>query len=135
MFKQPMKQEVKNSVGVFECVATPEMAAILDGKTMHNVYSTFWLCYHAEVAARRAIEPFFDEGENAVGGELCIRHERMCALGESVRIVATVSEVCGSKIVCSIEAFSSKGRFAVGHQTQIVLLQSVIDTLCAEAYS
>ncbi len=130
-----MKQEVQHSVGHFECVVRPEMCATLDGKAIHPVYSTFWLCYHSEVAARRAIEKYFDENENAIGGELRLRHEAMCAVGDTVRIEAKVIEYTARKVICSIEAFSSRRRIASGHQTQILLQQSVIDSLVSEAYS
>ena len=130
-----MNADVHHSVGRFECVVTPEMCATLDGNAIHPVYSTFWLCYHAEVAARRAIEAFFEDGENAIGGDLAVRHEAMCAVGDTVRIEATVIEVTARKIVCRIEAWSSRRRIASGHQTQILLRQETIDKLVAEAYS
>ena len=128
-----MKPEVAQSIGVFECVVTDEMTARLDGRLIHPVYSTFWLAYHAEVAARRAIEPFFDENENAVGGDIALRHEAMCAVGETIRVEAKVIEVTSRKVVCSIEAFASTGRIASGLQTQVLLNQELIDKLVREA--
>lgn len=130
-----MKPDVQHSSATFETTVTSEMTAVLDGNPIHPVYSTFWLSHHAEVAARRAIEPYFENDENAVGGELFIHHEAMCAVGDSVRIVATVTKVHGRKIVCSIEAFSSSRRIATGHQTQIVLSNNTIASLVDEAYS
>ncbi|MFM8568263.1 MAG: thioesterase family protein, partial [Candidatus Kapaibacterium sp.] len=129
-----MRAEVIRSTGIIECVVTPEMCATLDGVAIHPVYSTFWLSYHAEVAARRAIEEFFDEGEDAVGGELCIRHAGMCAVGDRVRVVARVRDVRERRITCDIEAFSSTRRIATGHQVQIVLPRTRIDALVREAY-
>lgn len=130
-----MKEAVATSLGVVELRVTPEMTATLDDKAIHPVYSTFWLAYHAEVAARRAIEAYFEEGENAVGGALELRHEAMCAVGDTVRIEAQVTEVRGRKIVCSIQAFSSSRRIARGSQTQIVMPQSKIQELVEEAYA
>ncbi len=129
-----MKTEVRTSSAEIEIEVTPSMTAALDGREIHRVYSTFWLAYHAEVAARRAIEPYFDEGENAVGGEVCVRHEAMAAVGDYVRVRAVVTEVKERKIVCSIEAFSRRGRIATGHQVQIVLAQREIDRLVDDAY-
>lgn len=130
-----MKPEVASSRGVFECTVTADMCATLDGTPIHPVYSSFWLAYHAEVAARRAIEEFFDAGENAVGGEISIRHEAMCAVGDRVRVEAIVTEVRDRFIRCSIEAFSSSRRIATGHQVQIVLKQERVDELVREAYT
>ncbi len=109
------------------------MVAILDGKLIHPVYSTYWLAYHSEVAARRAIEPFFESGENAVGGELYLKHLAMAAIGEQVTIVATVTEVRLPVIKCRIEAFARSRKIAEGFQTQIVLPQERIDQLIAAA--
>jgi len=116
-----------------EILVTPEMTAKLDGREIHAVYSTFWLCYHAEVAARKAIEPYFEEGENAVGGEVCMRHEAMAAVGDTVFLKATVSEVKDKKIVCTIEARTAKKRVARGHQTQIILPDKVLKSMVLEA--
>ncbi len=129
-----MKPEVRTSFAEIEFEVTSSMTATLDGRDIHKVYSTFWLAYHAEVAARRAIEPYFDEGENAVGGEVCVRHEAMAAVGDRVRVRAAVTEVKERKIVCSIEAFSQRGKIATGHQVQIVLAQRDIDRLVDAAY-
>lgn len=129
-----MTSDVQSSSAEIEFEVTPAMTATLDGREIHRVYSTFWLAYHAEVAARRAIEPYFDDGENAVGGELSLRHEAMAAVGDRVRIRAVVTEVTQRKVVCSIEAFSQWRRIATGHQVQIVLAQHQIDKLTDEAY-
>lgn len=129
-----MKSNVRTSSAEIEFDVTSAMTATLDGRDIHPVYSTFWLAYHAEVAARRAIEPYFDDGENAVGGELSLRHEAMAAVGDRVRVRAVVTEVTDRKIVCSIEAFSQWRRIATGHQVQIVLPQHHIDKLTDEAY-
>ncbi len=128
-----MKAAVAHSSAEVTCIVSPEMCAILDERLIHPVYSTFWLCYHAEVAARRAIEAFFDEGENAVGASVSLRHEAMCAVGDHVTVRARVSEVKGAKIVCEIEAHSASRRIATGTQTQIVMTQATIDERIAEA--
>ena len=128
-----MRSDVAHSVGVFETIVSNDMTAILDGINIHRVYSTFWLCYHAEVAARRAIEPYFTDAENAVGGEIFLRHEAMCAVGDTIRVEAHVKEITQRKIVCEILAYSSLGRIASGRQTQILMSNSEIDTLMNQA--
>jgi predicted thioesterase len=129
-----MKEAVRSSRARVSVVVEDTMTAILDGKRIHPVFSTFWLGYYAEVAARRAIEEYFDEGENAVGGELVIRHLGMAAVGEAVEVEATVESVQMPKIVCSIEARVGAVVVARGSQTQIVLSQGKIDGLVSEVY-
>jgi len=130
-----MKPEVATANYEFETPVTAEMAATLNGRLLHPVYSTFWMAYHAEVAARLAIEPYFDEGENAVGGVVEVRHEAMVAVGDTVRISAKVTEVKGRKIVCEIEVFSRSRRIGSGKQVQITMANEEIEQLVAEAKS
>lgn len=130
-----MQQKVQSSVGIVEIIVSTEHTAVLDGREIHPVYSTFWLAYHAELAARRAIEPYFDEGENAVGGQIDVRHIAMAAVGDTVTIRAEVTEVSGAKIVCSITACTPTRTIATGRQVQIVMPQERIDALVREAYA
>jgi predicted thioesterase len=127
---------------------TPEMTASLNGAEIHPVYSTFWLAYHAECAARLVIEPFFEAGDNAIGAELSLRHEAMAPVGAVVRVGARVTDVqermdemigreIVHRVVCAVEAFceaaSGEYRIASGSQTQIILPQHRIDTLLHQA--
>lgn len=128
-----MKPGVASASYEFETPVTPEMAATLDGRLLHPVYSTFWMAYHAEVAARLAIEPYFEDGENAVGGVVEVRHEAMAAVGDTVRISASVVEVKGRKIVCEIEVHSRSCRIGAGRQVQITMEDTEIKRLVAEA--
>lgn len=130
-----MQSNVLGAVVEIEFIVTPEMTAELDGKEIHPVYSTFWLAKHAETVARKAVEPFFEYGENAVGAELSVRHEAMTHVGAKVVMRAKVVKVETKKIVCEIEAFSGGKRIASGSQTQIVLPDAKIKELVAEAYS
>lgn len=128
-----MKPEVATARYEFDTLVTEEMAATLNGRLLHPVYSTFWMAYHAEVAARLAIEPYFEEGENAVGGIVEVKHEAMAAIGDTVRICATVTEIKGRKIVCEIEVFSKSRRIGTGKQVQITMANEEIEKLVAEA--
>jgi predicted thioesterase len=116
-----MRAGIETAVATMSIIVTDEMTARLDERPLHPVYSTFWLGYHAECAARRAIEPYFEEHENAVGAALSIRHLAMAGVGAEVSITARVTEVKGRKIVCSIEARCKDTVLADGSQTQIVL--------------
>ncbi len=114
---------------------TPDMVAILDEHVVHPVYSTIWLAYHAEVAARRAIEPFLEEEENAVGAELWLRHEAMAPVGAEVRLRAEVTECVGNRIWCTIEAFVGSRRIAYGRQLQVALPHERIRQRVQAAYA
>ncbi|MBI3258695.1 MAG: thioesterase [Ignavibacteriae bacterium] len=128
-----MKPGVATARYEFETPVTEEMTATLNGRLLHPVYSTFWMAYHSEVAARLAIEPYFQEGENAVGGVVEVKHEAMAAIGDTVRICAQVTEIKGRKIVCEIEVFSKSRRIGTGRQVQITMANEEIERLVADA--
>lgn len=130
-----MKPEVTSSSITLDVVVTPDMAASLDGKIIHPLYATFWLAYHAEVAARKAIEPFFDPGENAIGSAITLEHCAMCPLGARVLIHARVDRVHDNRIVCAITAYAGATLIARGTQTQIVLPDTVIDERIKQLYT
>ncbi len=130
-----MKNGIEHAVGIVEITVTPEMTAILDERVIHPVYSTFWLAYHAELAARRAIEPYFDESENAVGSSISLTHKAMAGIGADIRVTARVTEVTGRHVLCTIEAWATKTNtlLAEGIQGQVVLLSATLADKCASA--
>ncbi|MCX7930333.1 MAG: hypothetical protein N2663_06400 [Chlorobi bacterium] len=130
-----MKPEVRFSRVTITIAVTPDMAASLDGRLIHPLYSTFWLAYHAEVAARKAIEPYFDDGENAVGAGISLEHRAMCPLGARVSITATVVNVEANRIICEIVAQTTHVEIARGTQTQIVLPAHRIEEKICHSYS
>lgn len=129
-----VKDDVRSSTAHVIVTVTEEMTARLDGREIHPVYSTFWLAYHAEVAARRAIEPYFDEGENAVGGALSLEHRAMAPVGAVVDVEARVVNVEGNRIVCAITAINENTLLAEGTQVQIVMRSETLRKKVDEAY-
>ena len=117
------------------CVrVTPEMVAALDGVVVHPVCSTFWIAYYAEVAARRAIEPFFEEGENAIGAALHLEHIAMAPVGSELLVRAVVERMEGNRVWCRWEAFAAGQRIAQGEQLQVILPHERIQVLLRQAY-
>lgn len=129
-----MDPKVEHSVAEMSITVTDNMTAHLEGRLIHRVLSTYWLCYYAEVVARRAIEPYFEPSENAIGGLVEIRHHAMAPVGASVCIIAKVNEMKGKKIVCEIEAKHGDRLIASGTQIQIVLPDMEIKKMVEDAY-
>lgn len=130
-----MKTGIEHGVGVVNVTVTPDMTAKLDDRLIHPVYSTFWLVYHAEVAARRAIEPYFEEGDNAVGSSISIQHKAMAGIGAEVRITARVSSVTGRHVLCTIEAWAvtTNTLLAEGTQGQVCMSSEALAARCEQA--
>jgi len=121
-----LKSEVLHSVGTFEVVVTDEMTARLEGLVHHPVYSTFWLAYHAECAARKAIVPYFDEDDDAVGSSIEIKHLAMAPVGAKVVIEARVAAMNGKRIECEITAKWGETIIARGTQSQYVMSKQAL---------
>ncbi len=132
-----MKPGIESAVASITFVVTSDMTAQLDGREIHPVYGTFWAGYHSEVAARRAIEPYFDEGENAVGSALSVNHKAMAAVGTSIEVVARVTNVSGNRIVCSVQILTceTQSLLAEGTQEQVVLPDAKLQKLVATAHT
>lgn len=130
-----MRPEVATARASVQFVVTPDKTAILDNKEIHAVCSTFWLVYYAEVAARRAIEPFFQDDENAVGVMVSIKHLAMAAVGATIIVEAVVSEVRGNRIRCTISALATNKNtlLAEGIQDQLVMRTEVLASKVAAA--
>ncbi|MBU3741732.1 MAG: hypothetical protein FGM24_05540 [Candidatus Kapabacteria bacterium] len=129
-----MKQGIEHGVGRLDVTVAEEMTAHLEGHILHRVYGTFWACYHAEVAARRAIEPFFEEDDNAVGSALALQHHAMAPVGATLQVVATVDSVQGRRIMCNVKIMHGDRLIASGTQEQTLLPSTVIERKVRELY-
>jgi fluoroacetyl-CoA thioesterase len=129
-----MRAEVLGHTAEVRVRVTPEMVAALDGVVVHPVCSTFWIAYYAEVAARRAIEPFFEEGENAIGAALHLEHIAMAPVGSELLVHAVVERMEGNRVWCRWEAFAAGQRIAQGEQLQVILPHERIQALLRQAY-
>lgn len=132
-----MRPNILNAQFTLSICITEEMTAILDNKQIHPVYSTFWLVYHAELASRKAIEPYFETDDQAIGAGISIQHISMASIGEKVEITAIIKEYNGSKILSEFIAVIPKHNIIIakGEQTQILMKQADIDKRISLAYS
>lgn len=132
-----MRPNIINAQFTLSICITEEMTAILDNKQIHPVYSTFWLVYHAELASRKAIEPYFETDDQAIGAGISVQHISMASIGETVEITAFVKEYNGSKILSEFIAVIPKHNIIIakGEQTQILMKQADIDKRISLAYS
>jgi fluoroacetyl-CoA thioesterase len=108
---------------------TKQMLATFEGESVHPFYSTFWLAYHAELAARRLVEPYLFKTQNGIGAELQVRHLAPSFEGETVTITATLAKISGNKIHCTITAQNQRGVIATGTQVQAILPKSKLTKL------
>lgn len=130
-----MIKSVEESTADVAFIVSDAMTATLEGREIHPVCSTFWLVYYAEVACRRALEPFLEIGEDAVGTGISIQHHAMAAIGAQIRIRSKVTVVQGRLVRCEYQAWSENTNtlLAEGIQDQLVLRTEVLASKVAAA--
>ena len=112
---------------------TKEMQPRFDGKIVHPVCSTWDLAHQFEIAARKALVPHLEEGEEGIGASLSINHCAPAPLGRKVVAIATVTKFDETTVVCSIEGTCGETIVATGEQTQRVFPIEVVHNIIANA--
>ena len=132
-----MKKDIIGKEYSLTFTVQSDMTATLDGTEIHSVCSTVTMVYYAELAARKAIEPFFETGDQAIGGGINLKHTGMAALGENIEVNARIISFDGRILVCEIESTVNNGEIILckGTQTQVVLQQEIITGLIEKAYA
>lgn len=117
--KQGLEPGVSSRVSVH---VTEDMTARLEGRSIHRLYSTFWMAYHFEVAARRVLEPFLAPEEEGIGYRVEIEHVNPSPVGSDLEVEATFVGWEGLDMVCRVEA--RRGEVVVGRGRQV---QRILD--------
>ena len=125
-----MKAELRPGVRaeVIE-VVTADMCPAFDGVVVHQVYSTWALAHHMELAARKVLTPHLEENEEGIGTHLSIDHLSPTPVGKTVRILATCVEVDDERVTCELEAWQGDRLIGRGRQVQRVMPKNVLHSL------
>lgn len=93
----------------------------------HPVYATWMMIKHMEEAGRKAILPFLDEDEDAVGYAIDVVHLAPTPVGARVRARAVLDHVDGRRIHCRVEAHNEREKIGEGRTVQVVLSRRRLD--------
>ncbi|MFK7924330.1 MAG: thioesterase family protein [Bacteroidia bacterium] len=116
---------------VFSLIVDAEMFARFDSGAVHPVYSTFYLCKHAEWTGRLFVLEMLEEGEEGIGTHISIEHLAPAVLGEQVTITASLIEVTGRSIECVFEARVAERLIAKGKTGQKIINKARFDAYLA----
>lgn len=95
---------------------------------LHPVYATYSMARHFEEAGRKLLLPYLEEGEDALGSELSVRHTASALPGMRVSVTASLDRVEGRKLFCTLRAVSELGdELGTGHTVQVVLPRARIE--------
>ena len=98
-----------------------DLASSFKDATLPPVLSTPVMIKYMENAALRAIKPFLDDIETAVGTAVDIRHLAATPVGRWVRAEARVTEVHGRRVVFAVRAADDVREIGVGTHERVVI--------------
>lgn len=111
-------------------VVDPTMTITLGGLPAATVFSTPFMIMLMERAAREALRPFLNEGEESVGVEVQVEHLGPAALGDTVRGVARVTAVDGRRVHFDVQAFAGDREIGRGtHRRAVVTLNRIVENV------
>jgi enoyl-CoA hydratase len=126
-----MKPGLKiGDTGELTWVVDPTMTITLGGIPQATVFSTPSMIMLMERAAREALRPFLEDGEESVGVEVQVEHTSGAVLGSTVRGVAKVVEIDGRRVSFEIYAYAEDREMGRGrHRRALVRLDRLVDNL------
>ncbi len=133
-----MKPGLKiGDAGELTWVVDPTMTITLGGVPQATVFSTPSMIMLMERAAREALRPFLEDGEESVGVDVQVEHTGPASLGSTVRGVAKVIEMDGRRVGFEVRAYAGDRELGRGsHRRAMVhldrLVANVMQTLKEE---
>lgn len=118
------------NTGHLTWVVDASMIITLGGDSRATVFSTPNMILLMERAAREALRPFLEPGEESVGIEVNIQHLGGAGLGTDVTGAAKVTTIDGRRISFEVEAYAGDRLIGKGtHTRAVVLLDRIIENL------
>jgi predicted thioesterase len=110
-----MKENLQPGIShEFSRIVSRDMSAEFLGEKYTPVYSTPAMIWDLEEAARIALHPYLDEGEESVGTEINVKHLAATPVGMKVTLRAELLELNQRRCVFKVEAFDEKEKIGEG---------------------
>jgi fluoroacetyl-CoA thioesterase len=109
----------------------PADVAAFHGDVVHNVCATFALARDFEWASRLFFLDMKENDEEGVGTHLSIDHKAPAFVGEEIIFTATIEEISGPHLTCSIEARVGDRLIAAGKTGQKMMKNEQLGRLFA----
>lgn len=108
-------------VQMYELTVRPQDFAVLNGKLIHPVLSTFALGQALEWTSRQFVEQMLEAGEEGIGTYLSVEHRAPAFEGETVEFQAIFEELNGTELICRVEARVGERLVASGRTGQRIV--------------
>jgi len=106
-----------------------DMCPAFDGRVVHHVCATWTLVHFMEVAGRKILIDYLEPDEEGVGSHASCDHLGPAAMGQSVRVVATVAAADARELVCDVTAYRGDRLIATGKTVQRILPRAMLARL------
>lgn len=117
-------------LGELTWIVDPTMTISFGELSQATVLSTPAMILLMERAAREALRPFLDAGEESVGVEVHVEHLGPAPLGATVRGVARVEGIDGRRVEFSLKAFHGDREIGRGtHRRAIVSVSRLLENV------
>ena len=117
-------------IGQLTWIVDASMIITLGGDSRATVFSTPNMILLMERAAREALRPFLEPGEESVGIEVNIQHLGGAGIGATVVGAAKVASLDGRRIYFDVEAYAGDRLIGKGtHSRAIVSVSRIIENL------
>ena len=107
-------------------VVDATMLAAFEGRVVHAVYGTAALVAHLELAGRKIILPYLEEGEEGVGYAIAVTHLAPTLPGMTVTARARFRELRDRQVVCDVAAYNAWGKIGEGSFTQVIVRRDAL---------
>jgi len=126
-----MKSGLKvGDIGRLTWIVDASMIITLGGDSRATVFSTPNMILLMERAAREALRPFLESGEESVGIEVNIQHIGGAGIGSTVVGAAKVTSIDDRRIYFDVEAYAGDRLIGKGtHSRAIVSVSRIIENL------
>ena len=119
------------TVAEVRVVVDATMLAAFEGRVVHEVYGTAAMVAHLELAGRRVILPYLEEGEEGVGYAIEVTHLAPTLPGMTVTARARFRELRGRQVVCDVAASNELGPIGEGVFVQAIVRKAGLDARLA----
>ncbi len=113
-------------------VVDATMLAAFEDRVIHPVYGTAAMVAHLELAGRKIILPYLEEGEEGVGYAIAVTHLAPTLPGMTVTARATFRETRGRLVISDVAAYNAWGKIGEGSFTQAIVRRAGLDARLAE---
>lgn len=129
-----MKPELQSGVSRSVAFTVIEsMCPAFDGVVVHRVCATWTLVQFMEVAGRRVLVDYLEDGEEGVGTCVSCEHVGPAPVGSVVTVTATATRVTDRELICETVAMIGNRRVATGTTGQRVFPKATLARLLGKS--